>query len=350
MRSLAGVEEETQMNCYNDYQNKQEKKTTKVGKKRKFDNEGSLFDREMDDNDNYGSAKKTVTFNVGHEEKNISCNEDSLNDPSAKQVELLPSSENLQSASHLSGCRPVLCSAFLAFNKIASLLGNRNNGKNVIQKEDEDIYRAFLYKHEWTAYGTPLVFDAKARTIARREPFSNDSAVAERVIYVEGFCGDQLSIYEQQAASETSSANENVSSENLECDDEIYKFLKKTFEEHGTVLSIRTPRFKGTKQLMGFAFVEFADKEAVERSVKHFKKLLKNDKQETMEKTVSLDAETDTFSNENNAEFCNKFSNNVKLGIPLTGSNESLSNLQLQNDNDNNMNEGIKVSKTKHLI
>lgn len=238
MRTLAGVDEESTIQNNN---NKHEQKSR----------------TKKDEKD---QTSKEVTWADGNNQ-----NDCQQNVPSKGVTQIGPPQPETRSADHLSGCRPVPCSAFLAFNKIASLVGKNAPGSG---KEDEDIYRAFLYEQEWTAFGTALLFDAKNRTISRREPFylGGESEVTDRVLYVEGF-----NVAEEQTSGEE---NEDTGNKN---DEDIFEQLKATFEEHGTVLSIRTPRFRASRQLMGFAFIEFAEKEAVEKAVKYFKKVKKEE-------------------------------------------------------------------------
>lgn len=338
MRSLAGVEEEaliSNRNGNNSQTSNQEKKQLKMGgKKRKLDEEKE--EEEEEEVTKTNAEKDDQHGNSGDAKPNDESNGEPVN-----------SSLEPRSTDHLSGCRPVPCSAFLVFNKIANLLGNRNSNEQ--QKEDEDIYRAFLYEQEWTAFGTALLFDAKNRTIARREPFSNDNAsgVNDRVVYVEGFTSDQLLELEQKAA--LASENEplsNDSGKSKENETDIYDFLKEAFEKHGTVLSIRTPRFRGTKQLMGFAFVEFAKNEAVERAVKYFKKLSKS---EALVKPIPVNDTTSTLGNdENKVETAIEPCDIVKLGTSTNESENAPSKPKQQSD-ENSVKQGVKRKQDSNV-
>ena len=152
-----------------------------------------------------------------------------------KQVINNQSTDNSKDC-HLSGTTPVPLNVFLKFNKIAKLI-----------VEEKDLIDAFTYNSEWTAFNTVLSYDKENCTISRCDPYicSNNQS-NERVVYVEKFDLNNQ---------------------------EIFEWLKTVFEDFGSILSIRTPRYKHSNELMGFAFIEFSEKASVEMACQYFDKL-----------------------------------------------------------------------------
>ncbi|KAI2808749.1 hypothetical protein RDWZM_005954 [Blomia tropicalis] len=134
----------------------------------------------------------------------------------------------------LSGTTCISLSLFLNFNKIAKLT-----------TKEQDLVDAFIeVPPPHTINNIRLIFNETERTIGRLDPFpapnNNKEDVNARTIYVEGFDVQ---------------------------DSNCFQTLKELFEKFGLVLSVRTPRFNHNQRLMGFAFIEFNDKQSAERAL-----------------------------------------------------------------------------------
>src|SRR5699024_860788 len=86
-------------------------------------------------------------------------------------------------------------------------------------------------------------------TIARKDAFDysdkNNVEVTARTLYVEGF-----------------------SEKDQRKGESIIDFLQERLSPFGSILSVRTPRYSNStsRELMGFAFIEFESEESVERA------------------------------------------------------------------------------------
>lgn len=182
------------------------------------------------------------------------------------------------------GTKPIQLNVFLKFNKIIELT-----------TDEQDLFNAFKYDVNDSLNNNQLVFDENGRKLYRREPYYLNNEANDRTIYIEGFCTDSK---------------------------DIFADIRNLFEKFGNILSIRTPRYRQSKQLMGFAFVEFSEANSVEKACKYFETPNRENNQTENVSQITPTAENDNAksdskysddTNNSNCDVVQQSKNNEKL-------------------------------------